>query len=94
MLRQGLVALSLLLEQDEGVSRGPAVWLLDEENSELLVQNLARLLAAIEEVNLTRKQFSLSSLRSRESLTTCLAEQSYGSPLIRMMTCPPRPRNS
>ena len=54
MLRQGLVALSLLLEQDEGVSRGPAVWLLDEENSELLVQNLARLLAAIEEVNLTR----------------------------------------
>ena len=27
-------------------------------------------------------------------LTTCFAEQSYGSPRIRMMTWPPRLRNS
>ena len=55
VLQQSLVALSLLLEQDEGVSSSSAVRLLDEENSELLVQDLAGLLPSIEEVDLRRE---------------------------------------
>ena len=55
VLQQSLVSLSLLLEQDEGVSSCSAVRLLDEENSVLLVQDLTGLLPSVEEVDLRRE---------------------------------------
>ena len=53
---QGLLSLGLLGEQDEGISRGPTVRLLDEQNPVFLVQNVAGLLAAIEELDLRNRK--------------------------------------
>ena len=61
---QGLLPLRLLGEQDEGIPRGPAVWLLDKENPVLLVQNIAGLLAASEELDLIKIE-SLSQISGR-----------------------------
>ena len=55
MLEQRLLALGLLPEQHEGVPRGSAVRLLDKQDPALLVQDVTRLLAVVEEFNLKPK---------------------------------------
>ena len=78
MFGQSLLSLRLLGEQDESVPGGAAVWLLDKEDSVFLVQNIAGLLTAGEELDLINRKSQLSSATARTPpiLTTCLAEQS------------------
>ena len=61
---QGLLPLRLLGEQDEGIPGRPAVGLLHEENPVFLVQNIAGLLAASEELDLIKIE-SLSQISVR-----------------------------
>ena len=56
---QSLLSLRLLGEQDESVPGGAAVWLLDKEDSVFLVQNIAGLLAASEELDLIEQNVSV-----------------------------------
>ena len=78
MFRQSFLSLRLLGEQDEGISGSAAVRFLDKENAVLLVQNIAGLLTAGEELDLINRKSQLSSVTARTPpiLTTCLAEQS------------------
>ena len=59
MFGQSLLSLRLLGEQDESVPGGAAVWLLDKEDSVFLVQNIAGLLAASEELDLIEQNVSV-----------------------------------
>ena len=77
MLLQSLLPIPLLLEEHKGVPCGSTIWLLHKQDAMIFVQDVARVAASVEEVDLARHIISSGlSGSTRLSLTTCLAVQS------------------
>ena len=54
VLLQGLLPIPLLLEQDKSIPGGSSVWFLDEQNSVIFIQDVARIISSVEKVNLEK----------------------------------------
>ena len=54
VLLQGLLPIPLLLEQDKSIPGGSPIWFLDEQNSVIFIQDVARIISSVEKVDLQK----------------------------------------